>query len=403
MSTSLMYHAFGLKGYHYEKTEYCFGEIHFYIRQPAQRIRCPLCQSLGVIRKGFKERQWRSLPIGKKPVKLHLKIPRIFCSACQITRQVGVSFARKKQSYTHAFERYVLELLQYMTIQDVSRHLKLEWNTVKSIEKRYLKKHFSSPNLKDLRQIAIDEISIGKGHRYLTLVLDLQSGAVVYVGQGKEGKALDKFWKRLKNSGAKIEAVATDMSPAFSKAIDDNLSEALHVFDHFHVIKLFNDKIDKLRRSLQRKASEEEKEVIKGTRWLLLKRPDSLNEEKDEQQRLQEALALNEPLAIAYYLKEDLRSLWSKNNKTQASHFLQDWIAAAFTSKIKFLKSFAKTLNKHSKKILAYYDIPISTGPLEGTNNKIKTLQKKAYGYRDEEFFKLKIMALHRSRYALIG
>ena len=290
-----------------------------------------------------------------------------------------------------------------MTIQDVSRHLKLEWNTVKSIEKRYLKKHFSSPNLKDLRQIAIDEISIGKGHRYLTLVLDLQSGAVVYVGQGKEGKALDKFWKRLKNSGAKIEAVATDMSPAFSKAIDDNLSEALHVFDHFHVIKLFNDKIDKLRRSLQRKASEEEKEVIKGTRWLLLKRPDSLNEEKDEQQRLQEALALNEPLAIAYYLKEDLRSLWSKNNKTQAAHFLQDWIAAAFTSKIKFLKSFAKTLNKHSKKILAYYDIPISTGPLEGTNNKIKTLQKKAYGYRDEEFFKLKIMALHRSRYALIG
>jgi transposase len=134
-----------------------------------------------------------------------------------------------------------------------------------------------------------------------------------------------------------------------------------------------------------------------------LKNPDNLREEHNERQRLEAALQLNKPLATAYYLKEDLRQLWLQKDKAHAVTLLDDWIAQARSSDIKMLDDFADTLDRHREGILAYYDYPISTGPLEGTNNKIKTLQRQAYGFRDMEFFKLKIYALHETKYALVG
>ena len=166
---------------------------------------------------------------------------------------------------------------------------------------------------------------------------------------------------------------------------------------------MFNDKLAELRRDIQREANDSDKEVLKGTRWLLLKNPENLSESRNERQRLEEALDLNKPLATAYYLKEDLRQLWEQEDKLHAEIFLDDWIARAECSEIKMLEKFAVTLDKHRDGILSYYDYPISTGPLEGTNNKIKTLQKQAYGFRDMEFFKLKIYALHETKYALVG
>ena len=112
---------------------------------------------------------------------------------------------------------------------------------------------------------------------------------------------------------------------------------------------------------------------------------------------------MNRPLAIAYYLKEDLRQMWSQKSKAEADTFIMSWIIRAEVSGVKMLKRFAKTIRKHFKKILAHYDYPISTGIIEGTNNKIKTLSKRAYGFRDAEYFKLKIMALHKSKYVLTG
>lgn len=176
------------------------------------------------------------------------------------------------------------------------------------------------------------------------------------------------------------------------------------MFDHFHVIKLFNEKLTELRRQLYREATDLlHKEVLKGTRWLLLKNPENLNDDRNERARLEEALSVNKPLATAYYMKEDLRLLWSQANKASAEAHLQDWIARAEASGIRILKDFANTLRTHRRGILAYYDHPISTGPLEGTNNKIKTLQRQAYGFRDRTFFILRIYALHTSRYELIG
>ena len=216
------------------------------------------------------------------------------------------------------------------------------------------------------------------------MVLDLISGAVVFVGDGKGAEALLPFWKRLKCSRAQIQAVAIDMSPVYISAVSANLPEATIVFDHFHLIKLFNEKLSTFRRDLHHEATKEGKKVLKGMLWLLLKNPNNLRPQHDEKQRLEEALNLNKSLATAYYLKEDLRQLWFQENKKQATDHLDDWIARAKSSNIKMLLTFSKTFVKHRNGILAYYDFPISTGPLEGTNNKIKTLQKQAYGFRDE-------------------
>jgi len=404
MSTSLLYHGFGIRGYIYVRTEYHHGQVSFAIRQDPDTLRCSACGSRDIRSRGHAERRFKSLPIGGKPVNIVFPIPRVECAACEALRQVEIGFADRRRSYTKAFERYALDLLCHMTIQDVAEHLNVGWDLIKDIQKRDLTRRFTRPKLKHLCQIAIDEISIGKGHRYLTVVLDLESGAVVFVGDGKGANALIPFWRRVRRSGARIEAVAIDMSAAYIEAVSTHLPEAAIVFDHFHVIKLFNEKLSDLRRELYREATDQlHKDVLKGTRWLLLKNPDNLKPDRKEAERLQEALRLNQPLAMAYYMKEELRLLWSKSDKDEAETFLVDWINRATLSGIRMLMKFAKTLAAHRSGILAYYDYPISTAPLEGTNNKIKTMKRQAYGFRDLEFFKLRILAIHETKYALVG
>ena len=404
MSTSLLYHGFGIQGYQHVHTKYHDGAIHFRIRQDRFSLRCPECGSHQVKRRGQVMRRFRTLPIGHKPVWLELPLPRVFCLLCGVLRQVKVGFASWRRSYTRSFAHYALELSRHMTIKDVARHLGVSWDLIKDIQKQHLLQRFARPKLHKLKQIALDEISIGKGHRYLTVVLDLKTGAVVFVGDGKGAEALEPFWAKLKRQKVRLEAVATDMSPAYISAVLTHVPEATLVFDRFHVIKLYNDGLSDLRRKLYHEATDlRQKQVIKGTRWLLLKNPENLDQDRQEAERLEEALRLNQPLALAYYLKEDLRQFWEQPNKTQAANFLEDWIARAQSAGIPFLLRFSKTLALHRRGLLAYYDYPISTGPLEGTNNKIKTMQRQAYGFRDREFFKLKILALHETRYALVG
>ena len=158
----------------------------------------------------------------------------------------------------------MLELSRSMTIRDVARHLNVGWDLIKEIQKRDLLRRYAKPKLKHVRCIAIDEIAVAKGHRYLTVVMDLESGAVVFVGDGKGADALKPFWKRLRPSKAKIEAVAMDISKAYWGAVMTHLPNAKVVFDHFHVIKLFNDKLSDLRRALYRETTEVmRKEVLK--------------------------------------------------------------------------------------------------------------------------------------------
>jgi transposase len=404
MSTSLLYHACGVRGYQVFRTDYVLGRVCFWLEQPREKYRCPACGSAAVNGQGYKERFLRSVPMGLKPTFLVVKVPRVVCFQCELTRQVKVPFADPRRTYTHSFERYALELSKFTTIQDTARHLDVSWDIVKDIQKRNLQRRFAKPKLKKLKEIAIDEVAVGKGHRYFTLVLDLRSGAVVHVGEGKGVAALTGFWKRLRSSRAKIRAVATDMGKPYIRAVRDNLPNAVHVLDHFHVVKLYNDKLSALRRELYRELTDDgHRKLLKGTRWLLLKNPENLDPSRNEEQRLKDALQLNTPLTVAYYLKEDLRQIWQQPNKATARRVLNDWIARAEASGVGMLSQFAATLLEHRAGILAYYDYPISTGPLEGLNNKIQTMKRQAYGFRDLEFYKLKILAIHQARYALVG
>jgi transposase len=403
MSTSLLYHGFGIVGYQYVGSRFEGGQVIFRIEQPRQRLRCPGCGSDHVWAQGGVERTFRTLPIGIKPVRVQFRVPRVFCFACGRVRQVKLGFADPQKHYTRAFERYALELSRHMTIRDVAEHLQVSWDTIKDLQARALQRRFGKPKLHKLRQIAIDEIALGKGHRYLTVVLNLLTGAVVFVGDGKGADALAPFWKRLRRSRARVQAVATDLSKAYIRAVRDHLPGVVHVFDHFHVIKLCNEKLTALRRQLYHQATSEHRKILKGTRWLLLKNPENLQPARDEHERLQEALRLNAPLAVAYYLKEDLRQLWSQPDKRTARRVLQDWLRRARASGVRLLVQFAQTLEDHQEGILAYYQCRISTGPLEGTNTKIQAMKRQAYGFRDPAFFKLKILGVHETKYALVG
>jgi len=403
MSTSLLYHAFGIRGYEYVRTQYQDGQVIFTIRQERRSYRCGACNSRDVRPKGRAERRFHSLPIGGKSTAVVFCIPRVACQNCGVVRQVKVNFADARRTYTKAFERYALELSRHMTILDVAHHLDVSWDVIKDIQQRDLSRRYSRPKLKHLQHIAIDEIAVAKGHRYLTIVLDLDSGAVVFVGDGKGGDALKPFWRRLRASKARIDAVAMDMSAAYRQAVSSYLPKATIVFDHFHVVKLFNQKLSDLRRTLYRQATAANKEVLKGTRWLLLKNPENLDVEQNEKRRLTEALKLNKSLATAYYMKDDFRQFWEQPGMRFATLFLDGWIRRAKASGIKMLRQIAKTLEAHRAGLLAYYDVQITSGPLEGTNNKIKTMKRQAYGFRDHEFFKLKILAIHETRYALVG
>lgn len=404
MSTSLLYHMCGIVGYRYVHTKYQEGRVTFRIEQPRELLRCADCGSDDLWIRGRTDRTFRCLSIGSKPVLVSMDVPRVECFRCSAVKQVKIGFADPKKRYTRSFERYALELSRRMTIKDVARHLQASWDTIKEIQAANLWRRFGKPKLSKLREIAIDEIAIGKGHHYLTVVLDLCSGAVVFVGDGKGVEALTPFWKRLGRARGKVRAVATDMSKAYIRAVRENLPKAVHVFDHFHVVKLFNDKLSAFRRLLYHEASSnEERAILKGTRWLLLKNPENLEEDRNEVERLQEALKLNEPLAVAYYLKEDLRQIWWQPDKSTARRVLRDWIARARASGIRMLMQFANTLEEHSEGILNYYDYQISTGPLEGTNTKIQLMKRQAYGYRDVEFFKLKILGIHETKRALVG
>lgn len=288
-----------------------------------------------------------------------------------------------------------------MTIEDIAHNVNMSWNTVKNIEKAYLQRHFSKPDLSKVRRIAIDEFAVARGHEYMTVVMDLDTTRVLHVGNGRSQESLRKFWKRVKKMNIPVEAVAMDMWPAYISSVMENSPASDIVYDHFHIVKMLNTKLDEIRRDLYRDETElNKRDVLKGTRWLLLRNNDNLTDKA--KQRLEEALKINQPLASAYYLKEELKLLWMQMSLEKALEFLESWVAKAYATGLTKLKEFANTLMAHRTGIINWYKHYISTGPLEGLNNKIKVLKRKAYGYRDHEFFKLKIYALHLSRYELL-
>jgi len=288
-----------------------------------------------------------------------------------------------------------------MTLSDVAELTLLSWDTAKAITKTHLAKDYGKPTLRNVRYLAIDEIHLGKKTRFYTIVIDLEDGRILWAKPGRGKAALRGFWRRLRVAKAHIKAVATDMSAAYWSAVREHLPDAALVFDKFHILNLMNERLNDLRLQMVREAEGLLKLKIKGTRFLLLRNQENL--EGDQIPKLDEALRLNEPLLIGWYLKEELRELWNQTSRTQMGTFLEDWCDKACQTGIGQMHRMAKTLRTHASGIVAYAHHPITSGKLEGINNKIKTLTKRSYGFHDENFFILKLLSLHHSKYKLLG
>jgi transposase len=189
-----------------------------------------------------------------------------------------------------------------------------------------LKRKYSNPPLKDLKHISIDELCVGRPRKFITLVLDLQTGAIVFSAEGKKASVMKPFWKRLRRSRATVQAVAIDLGASYRNSVEENLPTATIIWDHFHIVQLMNRKLTELRRQLYRQATDDlKKKVLKGTRWLLLTAPENVDPIKGEPARLREALNLNESLSAAYYLKETLREIWKQPGRHVSRLAILDW------------------------------------------------------------------------------
>jgi transposase len=402
MSTSLLYHAFGLRGVKYIKTEYEKGSTIFDAEVTRAIENCPVCGSWETVRKkGFKKRVLRLVPIGMRPTFLRLGIWRLLCRRCGALRWPKLPFVKGKARHTRRFAQFAIDLVHWMTLLGVARVLGVGWDLVKDIHKEHLRSRYKTAPLKDLKYLGIDEFSIRKGHSYMSLFVDLQSGRILHAVEGKAGQDIVPFLKVLRRKAPKLEAIAMDMSTAFISAVEEHLPDVAIVFDRYHVSALMNKGIEDLRREQQSQLDEEGKKALQGTRFLLLKNYEALDHEK--QTRLEQLLQVNAPLLIIHTMKEQFREFWEKDSIAQAIPFLDAWCTDAENSGVKELKKIGKTLMHHSHGLLNYYFHRISCGLVEGINNKIKTLKRQAYGFRDMTYFKLRLYHLHHQRYSLTG
>ena len=402
MSTSLLYHVFGLKGVKYISTENKKGLTFFRAEVTSVIEKCPVCGSWQTVRKkGFKERVLRLVPIGGRPTFLCLGIWRIQCERCGALRWPQLPFVKGKARHTRRFAQFALDLVHWTTVLGVARVLGVGWDLVKDIHKEHLQSQYKTPPLKDLKYLGIDEFSIRKGHSYMSIFVDLESGRILHAVEGKGGKDITPFLQVLRKKACRLEAVAMDMSTSFISAVEEYLPHVALVFDRYHVSALMNKAIEDIRREQQSQLDEEGKKALKGTRFLLLKNYETLNKEK--QSRLAQLLEANAPLLTIHTMKEQLREFWEKDSMEQAIPFLHAWCTDAQNSGVKELKKIAATLMRHSHGLLNYYFHRISCGIVEGINNKIKTLKRQAYGFRDMTYFKLRLYHLHSQWYSLTG
>lgn len=352
-------------------------------------LRCSHCGQLSFERYDRTRQRIRDLNAFELHTYLVLDKWRVHCPTCGV-RVEDLGFAAPYARYTRRFEELVARLCEHLPVANVAELLGMDWKTVKEIDKRALQRAFADPDYSSLRLLAIDEISYKKGHKYLTLVLNLERTSVVWVGKGRRQATLEAFFDEIGVDVAHaIEAIAIDMWDPYIAAIEECAPQAAIVFDKFHVIRNYSKVIDKVRVEEFRKAEAEDKPVLRGTRYLLLKNQENLSPE--QLGRLEELRSLNQNLNTVYVLKDDLKRLWDCETREEAALLLGQWTQAAEESGLQPLVKFAKTLNRYAYGLLNHCDHPINNGRLEGLNNKIKVIKRRCYGFHDLDYFSLKI------------
>ena len=341
----------------------------------------------------WEERWIRDLPILDAETHLLVQRFRVACPACG-PKLEHLPWPAKYARVTGRLAGSVARLCKVLPIKHVAEFYGLGWDAVKAIDKAWLEAALGEPDLTGLNSLAMDEFAVKRGHRYATIFVEPNRKEVLGVCRGRSREEIRPFFEKLGAEGCqRIEVVAMDMSAAYEAEVKAQCPQAEIVYDLFHVVaKYGREVIDKVRiAEAKRQTNRGDRQVIKGSRWLLLR--NSVNLKRKDRVRLRELLAVNRRLATVYVLKDDLKSLWDYRYPRYAMDFFREWYARAIRSRIEPLKRFARQLRNKIDGILAHCKYPLHTSLLEGMNNKIKVIKRMAYGYRDEDYFFLKIRA----------
>ena len=319
---------------------------------------------------------------------------RVQCRKCGTVKQEKLSWLANNPFYMKRFGIYVGRKCRAMTVQDVAKELKLDWHTVKTVEKEYMEEQLRRNPVAGPGVIGIDEIALRKGHRYRIVVSDLGRGRPIwYGGEDRSEESLDRFYQWLGSKKAqKIRLAVMDMWRAFENSTRKNVPSVAILFDKFHVMRHLGEALDKIRKMEYRRLSGKDRSYIKGQKYTLLSNKENLT--LDGRRALRKLLKANKRLHTAYVLKESFGQLWSYRTEGWARRFFDNWKESLRWQRLKPYEKFAEMIERHWDGVAAYSkpENKVSLGFVEGLNNKILVLQRRAYGLRDEEYLRLKIL-----------
>jgi transposase len=339
-------------------------------------------------------RQVRDLSCGDTRIYLEIELRRVQCRSCGKVKRERLDFLADNPFYTKRFAHYVGRRCRSSTIKDLAKELHLDWDTVKTLEKQYMQAQLAKAGTAGPKAIGIDEISIRKGHTYRIVVSDLIRGRPIWFGgEDRSEKSMAMFYEQL---GAKksrgIRLAVMDMWKPFRNATNEHAPQAAILFDKFHVMRHLGEALDKVRKAEYARLSGKDRNFIKGQKYTLLSRRENLT--TTGRQNLRRLLAANKRLNTAYLLKESFGQLWDYEREAWARRFFENWRASLKWQRLKPYEKFAEMIERHWDGIAAYCKPhnKVSLGFVEGLNNKIRVIQRRAYGLRDEEYLRLKIL-----------
>jgi len=339
-------------------------------------------------------RRARDLPCGDTRVYVEFEVRRVDCRVCGAVKRERLGFLAENPFYTKRFACYVGQRCRGSSIRDVAKELRLDWHTVKELDKEYMRAQLARAPQPAPAVIGIDELSVRKGHTYRIVVSDLVRGRPIWFGgEDRSEESMARFYEWLgKRKSQRIRLAVMDMWKPFRNATMRHAPRAAILFDKFHVLRHLGDALDRVRRSEYARLTGADRRFIKGQRYTLLSRRENLTLEGKRSLKL--LLAANKRLNTAYLLKESFGQLWDYEREGWARRFFENWRAALKWQRLKPYEKFAEMIDRHWDGIAAYCkpENKVSLGFVEGLNNKIRVIQRRAYGLRDEENLRLKVL-----------
>jgi transposase len=339
-------------------------------------------------------RRVRDLACGDRRIFLEVEVRRVLCRSCGKVKQEKLDFLADNPFYTKRFAFYVGRRCQSSTIKAVAEELHLDWHTVKELDKQYMREQLRRAGKPRPKVVGIDEVSIRKGHTYRIVVSDLERRrAIWFGGKDRSEESMDEFFKMLgPASSGHIRLAVMDMWKAFRNSTERNAPQAAILFDKFHILRHLGDALDRVRKSEYARLTGNKRRFIKGQKYALLAHPENLK--PSGRRALKELLAANKRLNTAYVLKEQFGQLWSYRSEAWARRFFESWRDSLKWQRLKPYEKFAAMIDRHWDGIAAYCkpENKVALGFVEGLNNKIRVLQRRAYGLRDEEYLRLKVL-----------